>query len=50
MKNWITNNYGLKLVSLALAIITWIYVKGELVKREIDPTSVQRTSSWHYWK
>jgi hypothetical protein len=26
--NWISSNWVLKLVALALAIITWFYVKG----------------------
>ena len=29
---WLTNNWGLKVVALLLAIITWIYVNGELLK------------------
>lgn len=32
IKKWITHNLGLKLVALGLAIITWIYVNGELLK------------------
>jgi len=32
MKNFFTNNLGLKLIALGLAIITWIYVNGELIK------------------
>ena len=32
MRKLLTHNLALKLVSLALAIITWIYVKGELLK------------------
>ncbi len=32
MKEWITRNFFLKLISLILAIVTWIYVNGELVK------------------
>lgn len=32
MKNLFTHKLGLKLVALALAIITWIYVNGELIK------------------
>ena len=32
MKKLLTHNFALKLVALALAIITWIYVKGELLK------------------
>ena len=28
MKNWFGSNLVLKLVALALAIITWFYVKG----------------------
>lgn len=31
MKNWVTHNFWLKVIALGLAIITWIYVKGELV-------------------
>lgn len=34
MKNWIINNFWIKIVSLMLAIITWFYVNGELVKEE----------------
>lgn len=29
MKNWFKSNLFWKLISLALAIITWFYVKGE---------------------
>ena len=32
VKRWITNNIGLKLLSLILAIITWYYVSGELAR------------------
>ncbi len=32
MKNIITNNLMLKIVSLGLAVITWIYVNGEIIK------------------
>ena len=32
MKKLITHNWGLKLIALGLAIITWIYVKNELVR------------------
>ena len=32
MKKLLTHNLALKLIALALAIITWIYVKGELLK------------------
>lgn len=31
-KEWITNNFGLKLVSLILAIGTWFYISLELTK------------------
>lgn len=27
MKNWLNSNLTLKLVALALAVITWLYVK-----------------------
>lgn len=32
MKQWLTHNFALKLISLGLAVITWIYVNGELVR------------------
>ncbi|MFH1782770.1 MAG: hypothetical protein ABH848_04045 [Candidatus Omnitrophota bacterium] len=32
MKNWIINNFWIKIISLILAVITWFYVNGELVK------------------
>ena len=32
MKRFIINNLTLKIIALGLAIITWIYVNGELVK------------------
>jgi len=32
MKNIITNNLTLKLISLGLAIIVWFYVSRELIK------------------
>jgi len=32
MKKWFTNNLGLKIIALVLAVITWIYVNGELNK------------------
>ncbi len=32
MKNWIVNNFWIKIVSLMLALITWFYANGELVK------------------
>ncbi len=32
MKEKLLYNLGLKLIALGLAIITWIYVHGELVK------------------
>ena len=32
IKNWLTYNLGLKLIALGLAVVTWIYVNGELVK------------------
>jgi hypothetical protein len=32
MKNWIVNNFWIKVISLALAIATWFIVHGELEK------------------
>jgi YbbR domain-containing protein len=33
MKRWLFNNFWIKVISLILAIITWIYVNGELSKQ-----------------
>lgn len=30
--NWLTNNLILKIMALGLAIITWMYVNGALIK------------------
>ena len=32
MKRFFSHNWDLKLIALALAIITWWYVNGELLK------------------
>ena len=32
VKNILLNNFWLKLISLAMAIITWLYVNGELTQ------------------
>lgn len=32
MKAFFTNNLALKLIALGLAVITWIYVNGEIMK------------------
>lgn len=32
MKRWFTYNLALKLIALGLAVITWIYVNGEIMK------------------
>ncbi len=32
MKRMLTHNLTLKLIALGLAVVTWIYVNGELVK------------------
>lgn len=32
MRKFLLHNLGLKLIALGLAIITWIYVNGELIK------------------
>lgn len=34
MKNWIVNNFWMKIISLALAVLTWFYVNGELGKQK----------------
>jgi YbbR domain-containing protein len=33
MKNFLLHNLSLKIISLGLAIITWIYVNGELLRQ-----------------
>jgi YbbR domain-containing protein len=35
MKNWIVNNFWIKITSLILAVITWFYVNGELYKTSL---------------
>lgn len=32
MKKWLTHNLTLKLIALGLAVVTWIYVNGEIMK------------------
>ncbi len=32
IKNWLSNNLWLKVISLALAIFTWFYINGTLTK------------------
>lgn len=32
VKSWITNHPWLKIISLLIAIITWLYVRGEINK------------------
>ena len=34
MKNWIVNNFWIKVISLILAVIMWFYVNGELEKEK----------------
>ena len=34
MKNWIVNNFWIKVISLILAVITWFMVNGELEKEK----------------
>lgn len=36
MKNWIVNNFWIKVMSLLLAVITWFYVNGELYKDHLS--------------
>jgi len=45
MKRLLTHNWGLKLVSLGLAIITWIYVNNELVKYRSNVYQDNQTQS-----
>ena len=32
MKKLLSHNLGLKLIALGLAVITWIYVNGEIMR------------------
>lgn len=34
VKKWITNNLGLKILSLILAIVTWFYINEEFTRRK----------------
>lgn len=34
MKNWIVNNFWIKIIALVLAVLTWFYVNGELEKEK----------------
>jgi len=34
MKNWIVNNFWIKVISLILAVMAWFYVNGELDKEK----------------
>ena len=36
MKNWIVNNFWIKIISLLLAVVTWFYVNGELYKDRLS--------------
>jgi len=35
VKNWITNNFWIKIISLIFAVIAWFYVNGELTKERL---------------
>lgn len=50
MKNWITNNFWIKVGSLILAIITWFYVNGELSKERIIPSKFYKSSYMEHLK
>ena len=39
MKQLLSTNFKLKLISLGLAIITWIYVNGELTQEILKSLS-----------
>ncbi len=32
MKDFLTTNISLKIIALGIAVITWIYVNGEILK------------------
>jgi YbbR domain-containing protein len=32
MKDFLTKNISLKIIALGIAVITWIYVNGEILK------------------
>ncbi|MEE8317436.1 MAG: hypothetical protein V3S13_00835 [Candidatus Omnitrophota bacterium] len=44
MKNWIVNNFWIKIISLILAVITWFYVNGELYKERRISREPYKTS------
>ena len=45
MKNWIVNNFWIKAISLMLAVITWIYVNGELTKQKLIRSKFYKPST-----
>lgn len=32
IKKWATHNLALKIIALGLAVVTWLYVNGALIK------------------
>lgn len=37
MKKFLTSNTMLKVIALALAVITWLYISGELRRQTLTP-------------
>lgn len=51
MKNWIVNNFWIKVVSLVLAVIAWFYVNGELDKeRRLSSREFYQSHSFKHSK
>ncbi|MFC1624316.1 hypothetical protein ACFL28_03255 [Candidatus Omnitrophota bacterium] len=48
MKNWIVNNFWIKILSLILAVITWFYVNGELDKERRIPRKFYKPKAAGY--
>ncbi|MFC1666808.1 hypothetical protein ACFL0P_02895 [Candidatus Omnitrophota bacterium] len=44
MKNWIVDNFWIKIASLILAIVTWLYVNGELSKMKSVSENAYKSS------
>ncbi len=47
IKRWLTNNLGLKILALGFAVVTWIYVNGELVKFRLYESYAPQTWRQH---
>ena len=48
MKNWILNNFLMKILSLLLAVMTWFYVNEELNREKKFSTTLYKSSFVEY--